>query len=159
MSTIFYPPAAFFFSVQVIGSGAGSPASSVDASFQEVSGIQAELEVQTVVEGGENRFAYRLPRYVKYPNLVLRRGAVTKGSTLGDWVTSTLGTGLAKPVEPRDLMVNLLNTTGSPLLSWTFVRAYPVKWDLAPLESMQNKVLIESLELAYNYFNRVAATG
>jgi len=157
MNGTYYPPGAFYFSVQVIGAGAGAPAASVDASFQEVSGIQAELEVQTVVEGGENRFAYRLPRYVKYPNLVLRRGAVTSGSTLVDWVTATLGSGLAKPVEPRDLMVSLLNSAGSPLISWTFVRAYPVKWDLAPLDSTQNKVLIESLELAYNYFNRVAA--
>ena len=33
------------------------------------------MEIETVVEGGENRFVHRLPKPVKHPNLVLKRGS------------------------------------------------------------------------------------
>lgn len=151
----YYPPGAFYFSVTTMGAGATSGGTEIDASFQEVSGIKAEFETQTVVEGGENRFAWRLPKNVKYPNLVLKRGAVAKGSALGDWVVATLGSGLATPIVPKDLMVTLLDSKGTPLIAWTFVRAWPLRWELAALTSTENKVLIETLEFSYNYFNRV----
>ena len=32
-----------------------------DVGFQEVSGLSAEIGVEEVVSGGENRFKYRLP--------------------------------------------------------------------------------------------------
>jgi phage tail-like protein len=150
----FYPPRAFYFSVTVLGAGAGAPAPGVDASFQEIAGIEAKMEVDTVVEGGENRFAHRLPRYASHSNLVLKRGVVPSGSALGTWVTQTLGGGLALPIEPKNLKVSLLNDQATPIAAWTFERAYPLRWQLAPLSSEDNKVLIETLELAYNYFYR-----
>jgi phage tail-like protein len=150
----YYPPPAFHFSVTVIGAGAGSPSPSVDASFQEVAGIEAKMEVEHVNEGGENRFPHRLPRYVSYPNLVLRRGLVPSGSGLAAWIFRTLGGGLAVPVETRSLKVALLNDQGSPTLSWTFERAFPLRWELGSLNSQDNKLLIETLELSYSYFFR-----
>ena len=33
-----------------------------------------------MVEGGENRFVHRLPKPVKHPNLVLKRGLATTSS-------------------------------------------------------------------------------
>lgn len=150
----FYPPRAFYFSVTVLGAGAGSPSPSADASFQEVAGMQAKMEVENVIEGGENRFAHRLPRGVTYSDLVLKRGLVPNGSGLAEWVTKTLGGGLAAPIETKDLKVALLNDQGTPTLSWTVVRAYPLRWELAPLDAQDNKLLVETLELAYNYFFR-----
>jgi phage tail-like protein len=155
----YYPPGAFYFSVSTISDGAASLLPSLDASFQEVSGIEAEFETEAVEEGGENRFAYRLPRFVRYPNLVLKRGVVPFGSSLADWLTATLGSGLAVPIVPKDLMVTLLTAIGIPLIAWTFVRAYPVHWQLDSLSSTDNKVLIETLQLNYNYFNRVQVIG
>ena len=81
MSDQYYPPPAFYFNLTVIGSATALFAMTmIDASCQEVTGIQAEFEFETVVEGGENRFVHRLPRYTKFPNLVLKRGIVTKTS-------------------------------------------------------------------------------
>jgi len=152
MADVYYPPGAFYFSVSMVGASQAG----IDASFQEVSGIEATLDVENVEEGGENRFSHRLPRIVKYPNLVLKRGLVTSGSLLADWLTSTLAAGLAQPVVPKDLLVTLLNMRKSPLLSWTFTRAFPLRWELAQLNSERNEVLIETLELSYDYFQRVA---
>jgi phage tail-like protein len=151
----YYPPGAFYFRVSVIRAGAGPGGPEIDSSFQEVSGLQAEFEVETVVEGGQNKFAWRLPRYVRYPNLVLKRGAVVKGSTLGAWMQKAFSEGLSNPIQPKDLTVTLLDVKGTPLMSWMVVQAYPLRWELAPLSSDENKVLIETLELAYCFFSRV----
>jgi hypothetical protein len=48
-------------------------------------GSRAKIEIETVNEGGENRFALQLPGVTKSPNLVLRRGYVTKASFLSEW--------------------------------------------------------------------------
>ena len=91
---------------------------------------------------------------MSYPNLVLKRGLVPRGSALADWVVGTLGGGLALPVEPRGLKIDLLNDRGTPTLSWTLERAYPLSWEVGTLNSQDNKLLIETMELSYNYFVR-----
>ena len=37
-------------------------------------------------------------------------------------------------------------------MAWDFVRAWPVAWNSASLNSMNNEILIESISLSYNYF-------
>lgn len=157
MNQAYYPPGKFFFSVSVLPSGSTTGADAgLDSSFQEVSGIEAELGTEDVAEGGENRFVYRLPKQTKYQPLVLKRGVVTQDSALGQWVASTIGATLAQPIVPQNLMVLLLGEGAKPLISWTFYNAYPLKWKTAALNSMENDVLTESLEFSYSYFVRTA---
>lgn len=157
MSDAYYPPGAFHFTVTVIGSLTPLVAlTSIDANFMEVSGIQAEFGTEEVAEGGENRFIHRLPTQAKYSNLVLKRGLVTKDSILGEWVGKTIGSRLSLPILPQNLVVSLLNEKRFPLVVWGFINAYPVRSQVAPLNSMENNILVESLELAYNYFARVS---
>ncbi|MGA9997452.1 MAG: phage tail protein [Pyrinomonadaceae bacterium] len=170
MADEYYPIGAFHFSVKVLdpitlGSLAvnlatgdfGSILTSIDASFQEVTGIESQFEVEEVVEGGENRFVHRLPRYTKYSNLVLKRGIVTKLSFLAEWFGLTIGSSLSLPIIPMNVMVMLLNEDGWPAVVWFFAHAYPVRWEIAPMDSMDNKILTERLEFSYNYFQRVNA--
>lgn len=152
----YYPPPAFYFSVKFLSPAAVAAAlTGYDASFQEVSGISASWDVEEVNEGGENRFAHRLPKRGKYNNLVLKRGVVTGSSLLTEWVGLTVGANLASPIVPQNLLILLLDAAGLPLIAWGFVNAYPVKCDLGPMDAMENKILVETLELAYNYFERV----
>ena len=44
------------------------------ATFQEVSGLSIEIEVEEFAEGGENTFLHQVPVRSKFPNLVLKRG-------------------------------------------------------------------------------------
>jgi phage tail-like protein len=155
MNDTYYPPGAFHFTVNILGTGALSLLTSIDASFQEVSGIQAELGVEEVTEGGENRFVHRLPRPAKYSNLVLKRGIVTTASLLAEWVDLTVGSSLSLPILPQNLLVTLLNDSGDPLVAWVFVNAYPLKCNVAAMSSMENKILVETMELSYNYFVRI----
>lgn len=153
-STAYYPPAAFYFSVSVGNSTDGSAKTDIDGKFQEVSGITVEFNTEEVAEGGENRFKHKLPSQAKYPNLTLKRGAVTISSALADWCAETLGTRFMNPIKTKTIKVNLLNEKGAPSLYWTFYNVYPVKWDVSGMNSQENKILIETLEFSYNYFVR-----
>jgi phage tail-like protein len=160
MTDSYYPPSGFYFTVAVVGSGSALAAlTDIDSSFLEVSGIEARFETEAVQEGGENRFVHQLPKNAKYANLVLKRGIVAIDSFLGEWVGQSVGSGLALPILPQNLLVTLLDANKLPLVAWGFVNAYPVRVQVAPLNSMDDKVLIESLELSYNYFDRINLGG
>jgi len=152
----YYPPPAFFFNVTLIGSLTPMALlTDIDASFQEVSGIKSEFDIEPVTEGGENRFVHNLPKPAKYSNLVLKRGVVTKLSTLGEWVGATIGSGLSLPIIPQNILVTLQNEKDRPVVAWAFINAYPVRWEISPMNSEENKILTETLEFSYNYFERV----
>lgn len=156
MTKAYYPPGAFYFTVKILGTGALTAAmTGSDASFSEVSGMQSSWDTEEVVEGGENRFVHRLPTRGKYANLVMKRGIVTGSSFFSSWASETIGSRLAQPIDTQNLLVMLLDQSSFPLIAWAFVNAYPVKCDVAPLEAMENKILIETLELSYNYFERI----
>ncbi len=137
---------AFSFSVRLLGLETAN-----DCAFQEVSGLARELNVEEVVSGGENRFKYRLPTQASYSNLVLKRGISYASSPLVTWCQLTLSTGLALPIVPLSLIVSMLDENGDPRLCWCFYKAWPVKWSMSDLQAQENNLLIETLELAYQY--------
>lgn len=145
-----YPDAAaFHFMVRV-----GAPGDANETSFQEVSGISAEMETESYQEGGENRFVHHLPKGVKQQNLVLARGLAEQSSNLVEWCRQTLQNGLAQPIRTRQVDVSLLDAAGNPLRHWSFANAYPVKWQAEGFDSLKSAVAIEKIELAYSNFTR-----
>ena len=141
----FYPPSAFYFKVSGLGA---------DSSFQEVTGIKAEMGTTAYQEGGENRFKHSLPTGVTHPNLVLKRGIEPVDSPLVVWCKEVLEGGLVSAIKPRSLYVRLLDENGDPLRAWSFGQAYPVKWEVGAFNSTKNEVAIESIELSYSYSYR-----
>lgn len=156
MSGVYYPPPAFSFTVAVAGSGTSLQLSSVaDASFQEVSGLEAKIETQAVAEGGENRYVHQLPGVSKSPNLVLRRGYVTQASFLSEWVAQTVSATLTSPILTQTLVVMLLSPERQPLAAWNIYRAWPVRWATGPFDALKNEVLTEVLEFSYATVTRM----
>ena len=149
-----YPPVAFYFKLSFSGISG-----SVDVAFKEVSGITMEMGIEEISEGGNNSFKHRVPTSVKFSNLVLKRGLVPKNSEVIDWCKSTLEGGLADFIETKTIIVHLLNENGDPLNSWSFMNAWPVKWSAANLNSMNNEILIETLEFAYSSFTELTNQG
>lgn len=154
--SMYYPPVSFHFEVKIAGATDAN-----DSSFAEASGLDAERGVVEVVEGGENRFTHRLPDRGRYTNLVLKRGMMVASSTVFDWCRESLESDLGKALKPRDIDVSLLDQEGSPLITWNFKRAWPVKWNVAALNAKENEVAIETLEFSYTYMTRerVKTTG
>lgn len=160
MSDVYYPPPGFHFRVTVLGAGAvAAELTGVDASFQEVSGIESRWETEEVAEGGENRFVHRLPRPARYSDLVLKRGLVYRDSFFAEWVGQTIGASLSLPILTQNLLVTLLNDDAIPIVAWVFVNAWPLRWEVAGLDSMRNDVATESMEFSYNYFERLNLGG
>lgn len=149
-----YPPVSFYFTVQLL-----NPVVKGETSFQEVSGLQAERGVLEIREGGENRFAHRVPEAAKYGNLVLKRGVLLPSSGFGQWFTDLIESNLEAPITPRTLLVSLLNATGKPLMTWTFINAWPLKWSVSDLGAEKNELAIESIELVYDRYVKKAVAS
>ncbi len=142
-------PVGFYFMLSLKGE---------DAAFQEVAGISKQLGIEEVVSGGENRFKYRLPSTSSSQNLVLKRALVPEGSTLIDWCINSIDGGFSAPIQTNDVSVSLLDASGDILVMWTFHKAYPIKYSVSDLKSQENAIVIESIELAYTYFEIAETT-
>lgn len=136
-------PVSFYFSLSF---GAESIA------FQEVSGFSKETGIEEVTSGGENRFKYRLPIPTGSQNLVLKRALNVEGSELIDWCKASIDGSLSVAIAPRNVMLSLLDANGTACVLWTFNNAYPVKYTVSELKSQESGLVIESIELAYTYF-------
>lgn len=118
----------------------------VVGGFTEVSGLQAELEVETFREGGQNTFQHKLPGALKYTgNIVLKRG-VTDSETLWSW-QQDVASGV---VERRNGSIVLLDAAGDEQWRWNFAAAYPVKWTGPSLKAGSSETAVETLELAHH---------
>lgn len=154
MLDTYYPLPAFYFRVSFTSSSIIGGADSVsDTSFQEVSGISAEMETEVVNEGG-NAFPLKLPKSLKYTPLILKRGMAAKTSDLVAWCHAVLNPNAMFywPIRTMSVLVSLMDDQGNPYHSWTFVNAYPVKWEVDGFNSTKNEVAIEKIELHYDYF-------
>lgn len=142
MSFVF-PPAAFYFKVTV---------DNTEMQFQEVTGLDVEMEVFEVMEGGMNEFKHRLPGRTHYKNLVLKRGLVYNNNKILDWVKKCIQDNLNIRIYPKPISIELLKEDGSTLITWSVERAYPVKWSVSNFNAQQNAISIESIEFAYKKF-------
>lgn len=142
-----YPPVSFYFKLSFSGISG-----QVEASFKEVSGITMEMGIEEIAEGGVNGFKHRVPTTAKFSNLVLKRGLVPKDSELAQWCMDTLTGNLEDTLETKMITVHLLEASRKPLKSWSFNNAWPVKWSVSDLNSMNNEIAIETLEFAYSNF-------
>lgn len=130
-----YPYAAFNFEIDNL----------IIASFSEVSGLQAETEIEEYHEGGRNNYVHKLPKVTKFPNLVLKRG-ITDSTELWQWHKDVIN----GKIERRNFSLILFDLTGVNQRRWDFTGAYPVKWVGADFKADSNTVAVETLELAHN---------
>lgn len=141
---VYYPPVGFHFKVEVLD----LPPNDSDVRFTEVSGLSVEMSTEEVAEGGENRFIQKYPLRAKFPELVLKRGLL-KESAVWDWVRQCIED---YNIEPKNVDVKLLNEDHLPLMTWHLVGAYPTKWSVSDLNSSASAIVVESLQLFYQYF-------
>lgn len=116
-----------------------------DLSFQSISGLGRTLNVESLQEGGDNTGNLHLPTYVTHGNIVLERGVmvVTPLTLVFDQMLD------AYKDSHSTIVILLLNQRNTPVCSWTLTKALPVRWDTDTLDANSNKILINTLELAY----------
>ncbi len=131
----------------------------MSVSFSKCSGLAGEVGVEEYPEGGENRFAHRLPTRASFPNLVLTQGA-GPSAELWNWFFEYHVSGM---VAPRDGQVTLMSTVAGvlvPVRVWGFRRGWPVKLTGPELDAQAGAVAVESVEIAHHglHLAKVAAT-
>ena len=119
------------------------------AAFSEVELPGAEIEAIEYREGADKTAASRkLPGRVKYGNVVLKRG-VTGATELWQWFDAVRSGNL----DRRTVRITLLDEARTPVVAWTFHRAWPARYDAPDLNATGNDVAVETLELAHEGFD------
>lgn len=131
----------------------------LSVSFSKCSGLAGEVGVEEYAEGGENRFAHRLPVRASFPNLVLTQGA-GPSTELWNWFFEYHVTGR---ITPRDGQVVLMSTVDGVLVParvWGFRKGWPVKLTGPELDAQTGAVAVESVEIAHHglHLAKVAAS-
>jgi phage tail-like protein len=143
-----YPPVGFHFLVtfQLF------PQTPNDFRFQEVSGLDVEMEMESYPEGGQNRFTWQLPKRARYSDLVLKRG-MFMGSGIVLWCQNAFEN---FSFEPTNITIALLNDLHVPVQAWYVVNAIPKKWSISNFNAQENTVVVESITLSYQFFNVIS---
>ena len=131
-----YPIPVFYYRVTIAGEDA--------IAFSEVSGLSIEYETITYRDGMSYRDGAKYMPGLNSPiNITLQKGIVKKDSFLFDWISTVR----LNTVEKRDVRIDLLDETGTAVVSWTVTDAFPKKLDAPSFNATSNEVAIESLEL------------
>ena len=142
MATNNYPLTGFHFTVKWSDDDE-------NVSFSEVSGLSVSTTPIEYREGANKEYTtFKMPGLKKYDNVTLKRGAMATDNGFYDWFNTISN----NTVERRDITISLLNEAHEPVVTWSLKNAFPIKSDGGSLNASDGKVLIESVELAYESF-------
>jgi phage tail-like protein len=122
----------------------------VVGGFSEVSGLQSEIEIETVEEGGINNYVHKFPKKAKSSNIILKRG-ITDSDDLWKWHEDIL----SGKMERKSMSIILFDNERKEKWRWGILEAYPVKWTISELKADSNTVAIESVEFVHNGITKV----
>ena len=125
-----------------------------DGGFQECNGLDIEMDVKELKEGGRNDVIVRLVGRGKYSNIVLKRGMLfpaprgTVNSELWGWLQGILSG--ERPVRRYDGIINVLSSDRQDTVAtWTFDRGLPSKIAGPQLNAKTGEIAIEELTIAH----------
>lgn len=134
-----YPIPVFYYRVTIDGDDSHA--------FSEVSGLSIEYETITYRDGMSYKDGAKYMPGLSTPvNLSLKKGIVRKDSYLFSWISTVK----LNTVTKRDIRIDLLDETGTAVVSWTAINAFPKKLDAPSFNAASNEVAIESLDLMAN---------
>lgn len=119
--------------------------------FTEVSGLTMEYDVVEYQEGGVNDFVHKLRGRMKFTNVVLTRG-ITHEESFTKWFLSC-----RDKTQRRDLSVTMLSHDLTPIRTWSFAGAFPVKWTGPGLKAASGEIAVEQIEIAHQGLKSVSA--
>ncbi len=138
-----YPFTTFNFAVEIYRGEEGNPL--MNAAFAECDGLEMNLEVKTIREGGANDRQIRLNGAVAYGQLTLKRG-MTENFDLWKWFNDCVH-------DPRlraGAEVVLLAPDGATERArFQMSRCVPVKIKAPQLNAKDGQIAIEELQIAY----------
>ena len=132
-----WPLPKFYFEVKVDG---------LTAAFQEVSGLDADVDVGEYRHGNSKGFSkIKMPGLKKYSDVTLKKGHFTKDISFFTWFAkNNLNT-----IERKTVVISLLNESGGVEIVWTLTNAFPKQVKGTELNSGSSDPAIETLVLVH----------
>ncbi|NPV90565.1 MAG: phage tail protein [Firmicutes bacterium] len=124
------------------------------ALFTEASGMNVSYDVIEFRAGDNKGRSVKLPGLTKIGNVTLKRG-VSDAMDMWEWFKGD-GEGIVGAIERKDVTIKALDEEGSETATWTLYEAWPCKYVVSNLNASESAVLIETLELAFEGFERTA---
>jgi len=124
-----------------------------DGGFQECTGLEIEMDVQELLEGGRNDGTVRRVGRGKYGPIVLKRGMLFPDDgevnrELWDWMQGVLSG--VRPVARYDGVIEVRSADRqSTVATWTFDRGLPQKIAGPQLNAKTGEIAIEELTIAH----------
>ncbi|MEI8113471.1 MAG: phage tail protein [Bacteroidia bacterium] len=120
--------------------------STTNIPFQEVSGLDTEVEPLTYRHGNNKVFSeISMPGMVKNSKVTMKKGVFAKDNSFADWyMTIKMNT-----IKRQNVVIKLLDEAGKPTMTWTLLNAWPTKISSTDLKSNANEVAIESIEIMH----------
>lgn len=124
-----------------------------NGGFQECTGLDIEMDVQELIEGGRNDGLLRLVGRGKYSPIVLKRGLLfpdggTANSELWGWLQSILAG--VRPVARYNGVIDVLSANRQQsVATWTFDRGLPSKIAGPQLNAKTGEIAIEELTIVH----------
>jgi phage tail-like protein len=115
------------------------------ASFTECTGLGSTTEVIETREGGDNTTVHKLPGKTSYSDITLKWG-LTASTELWEWRQQIVDGDVVRK-NGSIVVYDLDNHT--EVARWNFMRAWPTKWDGAPLNAKGNDIAVDTLVLAH----------
>ena len=143
---------AFRFEVRFTRVGPGEPRSLGDGGFQEVSGLDVEMDVKDYEEGGRNDGIIRRVGRARFQPLICKRGMFGPAGgeavpELWQWFQDIVSG--VRPVRRYDGTVLVQDQRGRTMAAWQFFAAVPAKIVGPQLNAKTGEIAIEELHLAH----------
>ncbi len=122
--------------------------------FMEVNGLQVDVGVEELEEGGQNSFVHKLPGRMTWPNITLKRG-ITQNDSLLSWLAKSSGEQFAaqgNKLARSTAAITLLGPGAKRLRAWEFDGVFPVRWKGPDFAANSSEMAVEELEIAHHGF-------
>lgn len=116
------------------------------AYFTEVSGLDMESQPIEYRKGNSPEFfTIKMPGMHKFGNVTLKRGVFKSDTKFFDWFNEIK----TNTIKRKTVIINLLNETKNPVMTWTLSNAWPTKIQATDMKADGNEVAVESIEIAH----------
>jgi phage tail-like protein len=118
----------------------------ITASFQEVSGLDAEVDIIEYRHGDSPVFStIKMPGLRKFTDVTLKKGTFTGDVAFFNWFNEIQLNTIAR----KNVQIMLLNEKGEAQIIWTLTNAFPKQVQGTDLNSSSSEVAVETLVLAH----------
>ena len=119
--------------------------------FMEVTGLECEIEVEEVTEGGMNEYVHQLFTRAKYPGRIALKHGVTKVDPLWKWFDEVRHGKIRRKKVTVSIPRSGFHPLGEAAIRFKIKGAFPVKWSGPEFNATSDRdVAVEVVELAHH---------